>query len=54
MPLSDLALEIIKEAAADAGKGAPIFPYGNGSVSPVAIGNAIRRANVANRFGIAS
>ncbi|MGB7777337.1 MAG: tyrosine-type recombinase/integrase [Pseudolabrys sp.] len=44
VPLSDLALEIIKEAAADAGKGAPIFPYGNGSVSPVAIGNAIRRS----------
>jgi integrase len=54
VPLSDLALEIIQEAMDDAGKGAPIFPYGNGSASPVAVGNAIRRANVAGRFGIPS
>lgn len=50
VPLSDLALEIIKESMADAGKGAPIFPCGG----PVNVGNAIRRANVADRFGIAS
>jgi integrase len=49
VPLSDQAIEIIQEAMADAGKGAPIFPHGN----PVNVGNVIRRANIADRFGIA-
>lgn len=53
VPLSDLAVAIIREAMADAGKGAPIFPRGHGSLSPVTVGNVIRRANVRGRFGIA-
>jgi integrase len=54
VPLSRLAMQIIEEAMADAGKGALIFPCGDGSLSPVNAGNMIRRANVAGRFGIAS
>jgi integrase len=50
VPLSELAIGLIREAIADAGKDAPVFPGAN----PVNAGNAIRRANVANRFGIAS
>ena len=50
VPLSNLALEIIKEAMDDAGKDRAIFP----SASPVNVGNVIRRANVANRFGFPS
>ena len=46
VPLSDLAIDD------DAGKGQPIFPCGNGSLSPVLVANTIRRANVAGRFGI--
>ena len=52
VPLSDLAIEIIREAMDDTGKAAAIFPCGDGSLSPVNVGNTIRQANVANRFGI--
>jgi integrase len=60
VPLSGLAVEIIKEAMADAGEGGPIFPCGEGSLSPVAVARTILRANEADeerplgRFGIAS
>ena len=54
VPLSDLAIEIITEAMKEAGKGAPIFPYDDGSLSPVNVGNMIRRANVSGQFSIAS
>ena len=54
VPLSDLAIAIIKEAMADAGKGAPVFPCGSGSLSPVAVARTILRANTRRRaFGIA-
>jgi integrase len=49
VPLSAAALEIIQDALADAGQSAAVFPGGN----PVNVGNMIRRANVAGRFGIA-
>jgi integrase len=48
VPLSDLAIEIIQEAMAEAGKGAPVF-----GLAPVNVANMIRRANVAGRFKIA-
>ena len=54
VPLSDLAIEIIKEAVADAGDGAALFPCGDGSLSPVAVARTILRANEDGRFGIAS
>jgi integrase len=54
VPLSDLALSIIGEAIADAGKGAHIFPCGKGSLSPVAVARTILRANDTDRFGIAA
>jgi integrase len=54
VPLSDLALSIIKEAIADAGDGAAIFPCGKGSLSPVAVARTILRANKTGRFGIPS
>jgi integrase len=50
--LSDLALSIIKEAMADAGKDEPIFPCGKGSLSPAAVARTILRANDTERFGI--
>jgi integrase len=54
VPLSDLALSIIKEAIADAGEGAAfVFPCGKGSLSPVAVARTILRANKTGRFGIA-
>jgi integrase len=53
VPLSDQALSIVKEALADAGKGAAIFPCGRGSLSPVAVARTILRANDTERFGIA-
>jgi integrase len=52
VPLSDLAIDIIEEATADAGKGGPIFPCGKGSLSPVAVARTILRANGTDRFGI--
>jgi integrase len=60
VPLSNLAIEIIKEALADAEEGAPIFPCGEASLSPVAVARTILRANESDeerplgRFGIAS
>jgi integrase len=58
VPLSDLAIEIIGEATADAGGGQPIFPCGKCSLSPVAVARTILRANkiskkrALGRFGI--
>jgi integrase len=54
VPLSNLVLQLIKEAQADAGQGEPLFPCGNGSLSPVAVARTILRANGAGRFGIVS
>ena len=57
VPLSDIALAIIKEVMAEAGGGA-LFPCGRGSLSPVAVARTILRANeITNerplgRFGI--
>ncbi len=48
VPLSDLAIQIIKEALADAGEGAPIFP-----LSPADVARMILRTNDAGHFGIA-
>jgi integrase len=48
VPLSDLAIGILREAIADAG-GGPLFP----SVSSQSLAEAILRANKAGRFGIA-
>jgi integrase len=45
VPLSDLAVKIIKETTADAGRGQPIFPCGKDSLSPVAVARTILRAN---------
>jgi hypothetical protein len=64
VPLSDLAISIITEpiAAADADNGhkvEPLFPCGDGSLSPVAVARTILRANEISkdrpkgRFGIA-
>ena len=53
VPLSDLAIEIIKETAADAGKGAPLFPCGAGPLAPRVVAKTILRANEDGRFGIA-
>lgn len=41
VPLSDLAIEILKEAAAEAGKGAPLFPCGDGSLAPRVVAKTI-------------
>jgi integrase len=54
VPLSDLAIQIIKEAMADAGNGTALFPCGKGSLSPVAVARTILRANATGRFGISS
>lgn len=54
VPLSDMAVGIIKEALADAGAGAAVFPCGKGSLSPVAVARTILRGNNTARFGIAS
>jgi integrase len=48
VPLSDLAIGILREAIADAGDG-PLFP----SVSSQSLAESILRANKAGRFGIA-
>jgi integrase len=59
VPLSELAIEVIREAMADAGKGAPLFPAGKGSLPPAAVARTILRANETGkerplgRFGIA-
>jgi integrase len=54
VPLSSLAIAIIKQAMADAGEGATfVFPCGKASLSPVAVARSILRANGRKRFGIA-
>ena len=55
VPLSDLAMDIIREAMAEAGEGQPIFPArrGGGSQTPLAVACTILRANQGKRFGIA-
>jgi integrase len=53
VPLSPLALGIIKEALADAGEGGPVFQCGRASLSPVAVARTVLRANDSERFGIA-
>jgi integrase len=58
VPLSNLAIEIIKEALGE-GANAPLFACGVGSLSPVAVARTILRANEISeerplgRFGIA-
>lgn len=54
VPLSNLAIQIIKESMTDAGDGTALFPCGNGSLSPVAVARTILRANATGRFGISS
>ena len=51
VPLSDLAIQILQEAMADAGRG-PLFPWDGGSVSPQSVAEAILLGNKAGRFGI--
>jgi integrase len=53
VPLSDLAIELIGDALADAGEGEPLFPCGKGSLSPAAVARTILRANQTRRFGLA-
>lgn len=59
VPLSDLAIGIIKEALADAGDGPYVFPTGAGSLPPSAVSRTVGRAQEAGeqrprgRFGIA-
>jgi integrase len=50
VPLSDVAVEIIREALDDAGNAEPVFPNGDRSLPPVAVAKAIIKAN--GRFGI--
>jgi integrase len=54
VPLSDLAIQIIKEAMAGAGEGAPLFLCGDGPLAGAAVARTILRANKDGRFGIAS
>jgi len=60
VPLTDLAIAIIKEAMEAAPPGGPIFPCGDGSLAPRVVARAILRANEVTkdrpygRFGIAS
>jgi integrase len=60
VPLSDLAIEIIKEAVADAEEAEQLFPCGKGSLAPAAVARTILRGNDTSedhpqgRFGIAS
>jgi integrase len=60
VPLSDLALELIAEARADARESPFVFPCGEGALSPVAVARTILRANEMSearplgRFGIGS
>jgi integrase len=49
VPLSDLAIGILREAIAEAGDGRPLFS----SVSSQSLAEAILRANKVGRFGIA-
>jgi integrase len=54
VPLSDLAIQIVKETMADAGNAPALFPCGKGSLSPVAVARTILRGNATGRFGIPS
>jgi integrase len=60
VPLSDLALSIIREASKAAGDAPVLFPCGKGSLAPAAVAGAILRGNrttrgrALGRFGIAS
>ncbi len=60
VPLSDLALSIIREAGKAAGESAALFPCGSGSLPPAGVAGAILRGNrttkarTLGRFGIAS
>jgi integrase len=51
VPLSDLALDIINDALADAGEGVFVFPSGDGPLPPMAVAKTIGRAQ--GRIGIA-
>jgi integrase len=53
IPLSDLAVDLIKDAAADAGNSAWLFPRGAGALRPITVANIIARGNRSGRFGIA-
>jgi integrase len=59
VPLSDLAINIIKEAMAEADDGGPVFPCGKASLSSEAVartilrGNEITKERPRGRFGIA-
>lgn len=59
VPLSDLAIEILKQAMADAGEGAPLFPAQGGTLPAAAVARTIVRAHKTGkhrphgRFGIA-
>lgn len=54
VPLSNLAIAIIKEAMADAGESGAVFPNSKGSLAPATVARTILRANVGNRFDIAA
>jgi integrase len=60
VPLSDLALFIIRQAAEAAGDATVLFPSGNGSVAPATVAGTIWRVNkptkgrTLGRFGIES
>jgi integrase len=60
VPLSNLAIGLIKDALEDTGEGAQVFPCGEGSLSPVAVARTFLRAYETSkerpqgRFGIAS
>jgi integrase len=53
VPLSDLAISIIKDAIADE-DASFVFPCGAGSLAAMVVSRAILRANAGNRFGVAS
>jgi integrase len=59
VPLSDMAIDIIRAAAKAAGGGRPVFACGEGSLPPAAVARTILRANETSkerprgRFGIA-
>lgn len=60
VPLSDLAIALIKETLADAGESEYLFPCGEGSLDPAAVARTILRANECTeelprgRFGVAA
>jgi integrase len=60
VPLTDMAIEIIKEAMGDSGQRGPLFPCGKGSLAPRVVARTILRANEITkerphgRFGVAA